>query len=178
MEERIVFPALERAERGITEVANDEHARDFPLMNGIRERLKTLTVLEASSPDRSQALLRLSVKLRTLQAHCMEHFQEEEQNLLPLLEAAELGTKEQESLLDSCFSVMELSHSQHFPYLLSGLLPHEIQEYLGVAQRCQEEEKIQRMIQSLRSADDDCKTQLAIVQKRLPALTESGYNAS
>lgn len=52
---------------GITEVANDEHARDFPLMNGIRERLKTLTVLEASSPDRSQALLRLSVKLRTLQ---------------------------------------------------------------------------------------------------------------
>lgn len=178
MEERIVFPALERAERGITEVANDEHARDFPLMNGIRERLKTLTVLEASSPDRSQALLRLSVKLRTLQAHCMEHFQEEEQNLLPLLEAAELGTKEQESLVGSCFSVMELSHSQHFPYLLSGLLPHEIQEYLGVAQRCQEKEKIQRMIQSLWSADDDGKTQLAIVQKRLPALTESGYNAS
>jgi len=178
MEERIIFPALESADRGITQLANDEHARDFPLMNGIREQMKTVTVLEAGSPDRSQALLRISVKLRTLQAHCMEHFQEEEQILLPLLEAAELGSREQEALLGSCFSVMELSHSQHFPYLLSGLLPHEIQEYLQVAQRCQEKEKIQRMIQSLRSADDDCKTQVAIVQKRLPALTESGYNAS
>jgi len=135
-------------------------------------------VLEAGSPDRSQALLRLSVKLRKLQAHSMEHFQEEEQGLLPLLAAAELGSKEQEALLGSCFSVMELSHSQHFPYLLSGLLPHEIQEYLEVAQRCQEKEKIQGMIQSLRLADDECKTQLAIVQKRLPAITESGRNAS
>lgn len=178
MEERIIFPALERADKGITQLANDEHARDFPIMNGIREQMKTVTVLEAGTPDRSQALLRLSVKLRQLQAHCMEHFQEEEQSLLPLLEAAELGSREQETLLSSCISVMELSHSQHFPYLLSGLLPHEIQEYLQVAQRCQEKEKIQRMIQSLRSADDECKTQLAIVQKRFPALAESGYSAS
>lgn len=178
MEERIIFPALERADKGITQLANDEHARDFPIMNGIREQMKTVTVLEAGTPDRSQALLRLSVKLRQLQAHCMEHFQEEEQSLLPLLEAAELGSREQETLLSSCISVMELSHSQHFPYLLSGLLPHEIQEYLQVAQRCQEKEKIQRMIQSLRSADDECKTQLAIVQKRFPALAESGYSGS
>ena len=57
MEERIIFPALESADRGITQLANDEHARDFPLMNGIREQMKTVTVLEAGSPDRSQALL-------------------------------------------------------------------------------------------------------------------------
>ena len=74
MEERIIFPALESADRGITQLANDEHARDFPLMNGICEQMKTVTVLEANSPDCSQALLQISVKLRTLQVHCMEHF--------------------------------------------------------------------------------------------------------
>jgi hypothetical protein len=32
MEERIIFPTLENVDRGITQLVNDEHARDFPLM--------------------------------------------------------------------------------------------------------------------------------------------------
>eukprot|EP01018_Ginkgo_biloba_P013042 Gb_21487 [translate_table: standard] len=178
MEERIIFPALEKADRGITKIANEEHARDLPVMNGIREDIKSVTVLEAGSPDRSEALLRVSVRLRTLQAHCMEHFQEEEQGLLPLLEAADLGSKQQEALLGSCFGVMELSHSQLFAYMLSGLRPHEIQQYLEIAQRCQEQDKILRMIQSLRSSDGESKTALTVVQKRVPALSGCGDIAS
>jgi glutamate synthase (NADPH/NADH) len=41
MKERIIFPAFESVDRGITQLANDEHARDFSLMNGIREQMKT-----------------------------------------------------------------------------------------------------------------------------------------
>lgn len=172
MEERIIFPALETADRGITKVANDEHARDLPLMNGIRDDVKTVHVLEAGSPDRSQALLRLSVRLRTLEAHCMEHFKEEEESLLPLLEAANLGNKEQENLLGSCFNVMELSHSGLFAYLLSGLLPHETQQYFEVVLRCQEKHKIMQMIQSLQLPNDESKTALGIIQNRIPTLAD------
>ncbi|KAH9321982.1 hypothetical protein KI387_016621 [Taxus chinensis] len=177
MEERIIFPALEKADRGITKVADGEHARDLPIMNGIREDMKTVHVLEAGSPDRSQALLRLSVRLRTLEAHCIEHFKEEEESLLPLLEAANLGNKEQEALLGNCFSIMELSHSQFLPYLFSGLLPHEIQQYFEVAIRCQDKQQVIQMIRSLQLPNDESKTVLGIIQNRLPALTDFNSNA-
>ncbi|KAM7526772.1 hypothetical protein LguiA_016674 [Lonicera macranthoides] len=132
MEERIVFPILERADRGLSKAANEEHARDLPIMNGIKEDIKAIGVLDSGSPDLEEALFNLSTRLKTLQEHCKEHFEEEERELLPLMEGAELSKEEQERVLDQCLDVMQGTHSHLFRFFLEGLLPHEAMQYLDL----------------------------------------------
>lgn len=67
-----------------------------------------------------------------LQAHVKEHFQEEEREQLLLLEAAGYGTRKQQPMVVQAFMVMETTHSRLLPYLLEGLKPHEVHQYLGL----------------------------------------------
>lgn len=149
MEERIVFPVLESADRGLSKAANGEHARDLPIMNGIKEDIKSIVVLEAGSHDHQEALLNLSSRLKILQEHCKEHFEQEERELLPLLEAAELSKERQEGVLAQCLEMMESTHSHLFHFLLAGLLPHEAILYLDLVVRCSDHGRAVAMLREL-----------------------------
>eukprot|EP00262_Sarcandra_glabra_P018889 TRINITY_DN6936_c0_g1_i1.p1 TRINITY_DN6936_c0_g1~~TRINITY_DN6936_c0_g1_i1.p1 ORF type:complete len:225 (+),score=33.02 TRINITY_DN6936_c0_g1_i1:90-677(+) len=149
MEERIVFPVLERADRGLCKAVNEEHARDLPIMNGIKEDIKSIGVLDAGSPVYQEAMANLSSRLKTLQKHCKEHFEEEERELLPLLEAAELSKARQEGVLIQCFEVMESTHSHLFHFLMSGLLPHDSMQYLDVVSRCSDKQRVAAILATL-----------------------------
>lgn len=52
---------------GLTKAAKEEHARDLPLMNGIKEIIKSVGVLDSGSPDSREALNNLSSRLKLLQ---------------------------------------------------------------------------------------------------------------
>ncbi|KAF8397909.1 hypothetical protein HHK36_016834 [Tetracentron sinense] len=151
MEERIVFPILEMADRGLSKAANEEHARDLPIMNGIKEDIKSIGVLEAGSHGYQEALFNLSTRLRTLQEHCKEHFGEEERKLLPLLEAAELSKEKQESVVEQCMEVMEGTHSHLFHFLIEGLLPRNAMHYLDLITRYGDKERAATMLRTLSS---------------------------
>ncbi|KAL5976352.1 hypothetical protein ACLOJK_020683 [Asimina triloba] len=152
MEERIVFPVLEKADRGICTVANEEHARDLPIMNGIKEDIKSIGVLEPCSPAFQEAMLTLSARLKTLLDNCKEHFEEEERELLPLLEAAELSKEKQEGVLGQCLEVMEVTHSSDlFLFLMGGLLPQEAMQYLDMVSRCSDRQRVSALLRVLMS---------------------------
>ncbi|KAH7441462.1 hypothetical protein KP509_03G039100 [Ceratopteris richardii] len=174
MEERLIFPALEKADRGLTKTANESHARDFPLINGINEDFKSVIALEQGSPGRKEALLTVSSRLRDLKAHTIEHFQEEEAELLPLLVAAGVGEKQQAVLAGKCIEVMESSHMHLLPFMLSGLQCHHIHRYVNLMQQSLEEEKaavLSRMLSILKQAEDDYAPSVwAVVRDRSPAL--------
>lgn len=181
MEERVIFPALEKADRGLTKSANQSHARDLPLMNGIKEDLKGVLALEQGSPCRSEALNAVSTRLRGLQAFSIEHFREEEIELLPLLNAAGVGIRQQAVLLENCLDIMDSMHSQLFPFLLSGLQPHQIHQYLETLQKCLENSKtesLMKMINSLKRSDDEYHFIWSLVEDRLPALTSLSSNTA
>ncbi|KAK1288106.1 hypothetical protein QJS10_CPB19g00411 [Acorus calamus] len=131
MEERIVFPALERANRGLSRIATEEHARDLPIMNGIKEDIKAVGVMDSWTPAYQEALVDMVGRLRTLQENTRQHFMEEERDLLPLLE----GEDEEEGVIDKCMEVMESTHSHLFPFFISSLLPHEAMHYLSLLLR-------------------------------------------
>ncbi|KAJ7559261.1 hypothetical protein O6H91_04G076300 [Diphasiastrum complanatum] len=177
MEERVVFPAIEKAANGATEHSNGDHARDLPIMNGIREDIKSVLAIEPGSAIYSEALLALAIRLRTFKAYTTNHFQEEEMQLLPLLEIAGLGSKQQANLICRCMTVMEASHTHLLPYLLLGLQAHEIHEYISTLQKCFENDKkstfLMRMVQSLRDADEDFEHVWKVVEERIPALAIS-----
>ncbi|KAG9459060.1 hypothetical protein H6P81_003568 [Aristolochia fimbriata] len=150
MEEKIVFPVLDRADRGICTSANEEHARDFPIMNGIREDIKSIVALDSGSSSYYEAMTKLAAKLRTLQEHYREHFEEEEGELLPLLETAGMSREQQERALGQCMeAVMEVSHSRLFHFLISALLPAEAMQYLDLVCRCCSRGRAGTMIRSL-----------------------------
>lgn len=132
MEERVVFPGLEKDDRGLCKAANEEHARDLPIMNGIKEDIKAIGVLDCGSPAYQEALRNLSVRLKSLQKHCKEHFEEEERDLLPLVEATELSTEQQKRTLAQCVSAMQGTHSRLFNFFLEGLTPEEAMQYLDL----------------------------------------------
>ncbi|ERN13011.1 uncharacterized protein LOC18441248 [Amborella trichopoda] len=155
MEERFIFPVLERADRGLSKVANEQHAKDFPIMNGIREQIKSIGVLESGSPVYEEAFLNLSARLNDLQAHCKEHFDEEERKLLPLLEAADLSREMQEGTLGQCFEVMEATHSHLFSFFIAGLSPIDAFCYIEMVKRCGDKDRVTRIIQSLGRAPKD-----------------------
>jgi len=67
-----------------------------------------------------------------LQVHVKEHFQEEEREQLPLLQAAGYGMKKQQPMVVQAFQLMESTHSRLLPFLLEGLKPHEVHQYLGL----------------------------------------------
>ncbi|XP_058107356.1 uncharacterized protein LOC131250944 isoform X2 [Magnolia sinica] len=150
MEERIVFPVLERADRGICRAANEEHARDLPIMNGIKEDIKSIGVLEAGGPAYQEAIFTLSARLKTLQEHSKDHFEEEERELLPLLEAVDMNKERQESVVAQCLEVMEGTHSSHlFQFLMDGLKPLEAMQYLDTISRCSDRQRVSSLHRAL-----------------------------
>ncbi|KAK1275404.1 hypothetical protein QJS04_geneDACA011743 [Acorus gramineus] len=143
MEERIVFPALERADRGLSRIATEEHARDLPMMNGIKEDIKAVGVMDSWTPAYQEALVDLVGRLRTLQENTREHFMEEERDLLSLLE-------DEEGVIDKCIEVMESTHSHLFPFFISSLLPHEAIHYLSLLLRfCSNQARLVSTFRSL-----------------------------
>ncbi|KAK4835994.1 hypothetical protein QYF36_017217 [Acer negundo] len=140
MEERIVFPLLEKADRGLCKAANEEHARDLPIMNGIKEDIKSVGVLDSGNPGYQEALCNLSSRLKLLQRHCKEHYEEEERDLLPLIEAMELSREQEKKILVECFGVMQGTHSNLLNFFLEGLLPQEAMQYLDLIIECSDKE--------------------------------------
>ncbi|XP_010245450.1 PREDICTED: uncharacterized protein LOC104588984 isoform X2 [Nelumbo nucifera] len=151
MEERIIFPILEKADRGLSKAANEEHARDLPIMNGIKEEIKSIGVLEAGSAPYQEALFDLSARLKTLQEHCKQHFEEEERELLPLLEAVELSKEWEQSMVEQCMEVMEGTHSHLFQFLIEGLLPRDSMQYLEMTMRCRDKGRVATILCTLAS---------------------------
>ncbi|KAG2672420.1 hypothetical protein I3843_13G034000 [Carya illinoinensis] len=138
MEEKVLFPILEMADRGLCKAAHGEHARDLPIMNGIKEDIKSIGVMDSGSPAYQEALFNLSTRLRSLLEHCKQHFLEEDMHLLPLMEAVELSKEQQRRILKQGLDVMQATHSHLFNFLLEGLLPHEAMEYLDLIASCKE----------------------------------------
>lgn len=132
MEERVLFPILEKADRGLCKVSNEEHARDLPIMNGIKEDIKSAVVLDLGSSVCQEALSNLSKRLKLLQEHCKHHFLDEEKNLLPWLEAVELNKEQQDKMLEQLLDVMKQTHSHLLNFFLEGLLPLEALQYLDL----------------------------------------------
>ncbi|XVE90907.1 hypothetical protein DITRI_Ditri20bG0114100 [Diplodiscus trichospermus] len=147
MEERVVFPVLERADRGLCKAANEEHARALPVMNGIKEDMKSIVVMDYGTPAYNEGLSNLFVRLKSLQKHCKEHFDEEEKHLLPLLEATELSEEQQMRVFEQCFDAMKATHSHLFNFLLEGLRPSEAMEYVDLIMKCSDKERTASMIQ-------------------------------
>ncbi|XP_042512784.1 uncharacterized protein LOC122087651 [Macadamia integrifolia] len=152
MEERVIFPVLEMADRGLSGAANEEHARDLPIMNGINEAIKTIGVLEAGSLV--EAMFDLFNRFKTLQENCREHF-EEEMELLPLLEAAGLSKEGQERMMEKCLDVMEGTHSRLFKFLIDGLSPQDAMYYLDILIRSIDKERAENMLLTLMNTWND-----------------------
>ncbi|XP_076957326.1 uncharacterized protein LOC143632786 [Bidens hawaiensis] len=141
MEERLVFPILEREDRGLTKSVNEEHARDLPLMNGIKEDVKTIIVLDSGSSSSQDALFTLFTRIKLLQEKCKQHFVEEEREVLPLMEAVELTQGQQERLIEQSLDVMPSTHSHLLKFFMEGLLPHEAMLYLDLITRCTDKDR-------------------------------------
>lgn len=179
-------------------------------MNGIKEDIKAIGVLDSGSPIYQEDLFNLSTRLKTLQVnssysrlgygpsevvgstikldfithdmiqitfrffitlelgfharliqitatisigviavssqdHCNEHFEEEETELLPLMEAAELN-KEHERVLEQCLEVMNGTHSHLFRFFIEGLLPQDAMHYLDLVSRCSDKQQVSSML--------------------------------
>ncbi|KAJ0771283.1 putative hemerythrin [Helianthus annuus] len=141
MEEKIVFPVLEREDRGLSKSVTEEHARDLPLMNGIKEDIKTIIVLDSGSSSCQDMLFSLSTRIKSLQENCKQHFEEEERGILPLMEAVELTQGQQERLLEQSLDVMPSTHSHLLKFFMEGLLPHEAMHYLDLITRCTDKDR-------------------------------------
>lgn len=68
-----IFYALNKADNddddddaGICKAANEEHARHLPIMNGIKEDIKSIGVLDNGSPAYQEAFSNLSKRLKSL----------------------------------------------------------------------------------------------------------------
>ncbi|KAK3036697.1 hypothetical protein RJ639_031565 [Escallonia herrerae] len=146
MEEKIVFPILEKADRGLTKAANEEHARDLPIMNGIKEDIKAIGVLDSGTPVYQEALSGLPPRLKTLQKHCREHFKEEERHLLSLMEAIELSKEQHVKVLDQCLDAMHGTHSHLFRFFIEGLVPRDAMQYLDLISRSSDQDRVLSML--------------------------------
>ncbi|CAK8574147.1 unnamed protein product [Lathyrus sativus] len=146
MEETVLFPFFDIADRGLTKAAKEEHARDLPLMNGIKEIIKSVGVLDSGSSDSREALNNLSSRLKLLQGQSKQHFKEEEVELLPLMEALELSKEQEENALDQCFDVMLETHGRLLKFFLEGLQPRDAMKYLDFISMCRDKEKMESML--------------------------------
>jgi hypothetical protein len=54
---------------GLTKAAKEEHARDLPIMNGIKEIIKSIEVLDSGSSNYREALYNLSTRLNSFQVN-------------------------------------------------------------------------------------------------------------
>lgn len=145
MEETFLFPAFEKVcGSDVCKKAIENHGRDLPMMNGIKEVIKMLSSVEVGTPFYREALSNLSVRLNKFQDHCKEHFEEEEKKLLPLLQEAEMARRHEgngpwSSLVwaNNVMNLMEKTHSdQLFPFLIAGLSPNEAVQYIDIMCRC------------------------------------------
>ncbi|KAE8709205.1 cationic amino acid transporter 7 [Hibiscus syriacus] len=152
MEERVVFPLLQMADPGLCKAANEEHARDLPVMNGIKEDMKSVGVMDYESPAYKEALSNLSNRLKSLQKHCKQHFDDEENDVLPLLEATELSGEEEMRVFEDCFNTMRVTHSHLFNFFLEGLLPSEAMEYVDLVMKCTDKQLKASLIQIIFNA--------------------------
>lgn len=59
---------------GLCKVSNEEHARDLPIMNGIKEDIKSAVVLDLGSSVCQEALSNLSKRLKLLQVNFLQAF--------------------------------------------------------------------------------------------------------
>lgn len=111
-----------------------------------------------------------------MQDHTRSHFNDEEKRVLSSLDlaASGLGRTQQEGLVTRCMAVMEASHSHLLAYMLSGLSPDDIHQYMGAAQKCLGESKpvlLRRMIQLLKGTDDEqLQSVWNVIREKLPAL--------
>ncbi|KAK7343372.1 hypothetical protein VNO77_12053 [Canavalia gladiata] len=149
MEETVLFPIFDKADRGLSKAAKEEHARDLPLMNGIKEVIKSVGVLDSGSPDYQEALFSLSTRLKSLQGQCKQHFMEEEVELLPLMEALELSREQEWSALEQCFEVMQGTHSRLLKLLLEGLSSLDAMKYLDLIGMCRDKARMESMLQTI-----------------------------
>ncbi|CAK9874795.1 unnamed protein product [Sphagnum jensenii] len=172
MEERVVFPSLEVAAEGVSEAVLGDHARDLPVMNGIHADMKGVMVMEQGSSDHLEALLALALRLHTLQAYSVEHYHGEERELLPMLQGAGIGSKQQRELVAESLAVMEASHAHLLPFLFQGLCPREIHQYLSMMQSSSEQKKelFARVLQVMNLANEEFEAVKDIVQERVAAL--------
>ncbi|TKY53586.1 hemerythrin/HHE cation-binding motif [Spatholobus suberectus] len=146
MEERVLFPIFDSADRGLSKAAKVEHARDLPIMNGIKEIIKSVEVLDSRSPNYRETLYNLSTRLKSLQGLCKQHFMEEDSELLPIMEAVELSKEQDESALEQCFAVMQGTHGRLLKFLLEGLPPHDAMKYLDLISMCRDKERMESML--------------------------------
>ena len=56
---------------GVCDKVNEQHGRHLPMMNGIKEDIKTLLTLELGSPLFHEVLINLSVRLKALQVQAL-----------------------------------------------------------------------------------------------------------
>ncbi|KAG0452473.1 hypothetical protein HPP92_025137 [Vanilla planifolia] len=138
MEERLLFPAFARtADDGKPPVANQQHGRDLPIINGIKEDLKSMMAMNADGPLYKEAALNLSLRFKVLQEHCKQHFDEEERVLLPLLVDSERVRREEREepwppsrWVEQVAALTEATHSRLFAFFATGLLPFEALQYV------------------------------------------------
>lgn len=84
-----------------------------------------------------------------LQKNCNQHFDEEEKNILPLMEASNLSENQQRKIINQCIDVMQGTHSHLFRFFIEGLLPHESMEYLDVIGSCIDKEQLASLLHLL-----------------------------
>ncbi len=90
-----------------------------------------------------------------------------------MLEGAGIGSKQQGTLIGQCLTVMEASHAHLLPFLLQGLCPHEIHQYLGAMQSSSKEENskiLERVLQVMSLASEEYEGLKKLVQERVTAL--------
>lgn len=80
------------------------------------------------------------------QEHSKQHFQAEERNLLPLMEAVELTKGQNERVLEQCWDAMQGTHSHLFRFFMEGLAPHDAMSYLGLIIRCSDQDRATAML--------------------------------
>ncbi|KFK34681.1 hypothetical protein AALP_AA5G177600 [Arabis alpina] len=146
MEERILFPVLESVDRGMCKSANEEHGRELPKMNGIKEDIKSIGVLDSGCC--SEALYSLASRFISFKVMCKAHFEEEEKELLPMVEAAEMGKEKHKKLLNQSLQVMRETHSRTFDFLLEGLTPQEAMQYLDLLMKFGDQDLISSFLSS------------------------------
>lgn len=149
MEERVLFPIFDSADRGLSKVAKEEHARDLPIMNGIKEIIKSVEVLDSGCPHYRETLYNLSTRLNLFEEQCKQHFMEEDLELLPLMEAVGLSNEEDERALEQCFNVMQATHSRLLKFLVEGLSPNDGMKYLDLISKCRDIERMESMLRMI-----------------------------
>lgn len=111
-----------------------------------------------------------------LQENSVEHYHEEERDLLPQLNAAGLGNQKQDELVIQSIAVMEETHGRLLPFLLQGLQAHEINQYIGLFRSSFEGGKSRiytRMLFCLKNADDEFREVCRVAQAKMSELANS-----